>query len=433
MPPIHAAPAVFLREINGAWWFVDPDAKPFVSLGLNHVEAPLMLGDHNRSRTLKRYGDDFACEDGSWNPDGEAPRKWLTRVRTDMRQWGFNTFGYHTLAPRDMLGSGLYHVQRAGAYGIEPYRRNPVRPDLFSPACAAEIERRVAQVCTLSRTDPFCLGYAFADCPPWSSPEPNQQGLHPWVAALASAPASTPGKQAWMSHLLARYDDVATVARVYGLGGQTWDEVASVDDWSTVGDPAAVQADSTGMLAQLAERWYSLHAATVRREDPHRLILGDKLLCDPSGLPDYLLPILAKYTDLLYLQWFALFDEQVATLRDLHERTERPVLLGNSGFAVQIEGQPLRTKGILVDDHLRAGQCYADYLRAAMESGFVVGWHYCGYIEGRQGVTPDYDPTLERQCGLLDPFENEHTDALAWLRVANEHAAVWHARPAAAT
>jgi hypothetical protein len=222
---------------------------------------------------------------------------------------------------------------------------------------------------------------------------------------------------------------VAAVARVYGLGAQTWDEVASVDDWSTVGDPAAVQADSTGMLAQLTDRWYSLHAATVRREDPHRLILGDKLLCGADGLPDYLLPILDEHTDLLYLQWYAHFEEQQATLRDLHERTGRPVLLGDSSFAVQIEGQPLRTKGLLVEDHLRVGQCYADYLRAAMESGFVVGWHYCGYIEGRQGVTPDYDPTLERQCGLLDPFENEHSDALAWLRVANEHANIWHARP----
>ena len=426
MPNAHAAPPVFVRRVNGAWWFVDADAQLFVSIGLNHVEAPLMLGEHNRHHTIKRYGDDFVLPDGSWNPDGEGAKRWLSRVRADMKQWGFNTFGYHTLAPRDMLGGGMYYVQRAGAYGIEPYRRNPVLPDLFSTECEAEIRRRVAQICAVSRTDPYCLGYAFADRPPWSTA--TATGLHPWVARLAASPASTPGKKAWMKHLLTRYDDVEAVAAAYGLGAQSWDDLAAVDDWSTVGDPEAVRADSGAMLAQLAERWYRMHSETIRQHDPHRLILGDKLHCGASGIPEFLVPILTRYTNLLYIEWFAEFAEQEAVLRNLHEQTELPILLGNSGFAVQNEGESLRTKGLLVDDHLRAGQCYADYLRAAMESGFVVGWHYCGYMEGRQGVSPEYDPDLERLGGLLDPFENEHSDALAWLRVANEHANVWHAR-----
>jgi hypothetical protein len=428
MPSAHAAPAVSLRETNGAWWFVAPDGELFVSLGMNHVEAPLMLGEHNRQHTLKRYGDDFVGSDGSWNLESEAARRWLSRVRGDLTHWGFNTFGYHTLAPRDMLGNGFYYVQRATTYAIEPYRSEPNYPDLFAQACADRIDQRLTDLCRKCRTDPFCLGYAFADCPPWQTATGLGGGLHPWVLALASAPASTSGKQAWMSHLLSRYDDAAAVARIYNLPARSWDELGAATDWTGGEEPEAVQADSTGMLARLAERWYSLHCRTIRREDSRRLVFGDKLVCGPEGLPDYLTRIVGKYADVLCIQWYAPFPEQVEALRALHEATGKPILLGDSSFAVQNEGQRLRSKGILVRDQLEVGQKYANYLREAMEAGFVVGWHYCGYIEGRQGVCPDYDPTLERQCGLLDPFENEHTDAVAWIRVANEHANVWHAR-----
>ena len=425
----YAAPAVSLREVNGAWWFVDAGAQLFVSLGLNHVEAPLMLGPHNRRRTLKRYGADFVLPDGTPNPEGEGLRRWLKRVRVDMGVWGFNTLGYHTMVPQQLLGNGLHYVRRACTCGIEPYRRDVAYPDIFSDAFASDVERRLTPVCAEVREDPFCLGYAFADCPPWRVPAANAPATHPWIAHLASAPASTAGKQAWLQLLRERHESAEAVAKTYGLQAADWDGLAATDDWSAATDPKTARADSEAMLAQLAERWYHVHCEVVRREDPFRLVLGDKLVCGPEGLPDYLVPIVARYTDVLYIQWYARFDEQVEVLRDLHQRTGLPVLLGDSSFSVHLDCHSPHSKGIPVANHLEVGESYAGYLRAAMETGFVVGWHYCGYIEGRKGVTPDHAPTLERQCGLLDPFENEHADAVAWLRGANDHANIWHARP----
>ncbi|MCK5801462.1 MAG: hypothetical protein KAI66_01455 [Lentisphaeria bacterium] len=363
--------AVQLKKINDAWWFVSCEGEMFVSLGINHVEAPLMAGPHNRERTKGTYGSDFVNAEGLWNPEGDGVRRWTTRVRVDMRRWGFNTFGYHTMVPYQYLGSGLHYVRRAFTAAIEPYHRNMETPNIFSDTFADRTRRTLETVCADGCSDPYLLGYAFADCPPWRT--------------------DTAHAQLWL-------------------------------------DSLAVERGGGTSVEQLAEQWYRLHHDLVREFDPCTPILGDKLLLGPDGVPDYLIPLLKEYTDLVYVQWQGHFADQMDVLRDLHAATGLPILLGNSSFSVHLPCHKPHSKGSPVASQMEVGQAYADYLRAALSEPYIVGWHYDGYVEGRPGVEPDYDPTLCRQCGLLDPDERVHEDAVTWIRSANAHAMLWHSR-----
>lgn len=398
MARFSAAPAVSLREVNGAWWLVTPAGELFVSLGLNGVQAPAMLTPRSQRHTLNRYGEDFVGADGLWNPAGEGVRRWLGHVRKEFQQWGFNTFGYHTVAPREQLGGGLYYVCQACGQSPSGY------PDLFSAAFVADLDRRLSAVCAEARSDAACLGYAFADQPPWQE-TPLAAGLHPWVRQLAEAPAATAGKQAWLGILRTNHGSAASAAQVYGLAAEGWDDLAQARDWNP-GDGAG-GPDNQAMLALLADRWYRLHSQIVRREDPDRLILGDQLHAGPDGLPEFLVPVVSEYTDLLFVAGDVPFATQAESLRLLHQRTDLPVLLASSSPAPGPQ---------------EMGPGYADQLRAIMEAGYVVGWHYDGYL----------DPTAAEGAprGLVGPLGTVNTDAVTWLAAANQHADIWHARPA---
>lgn len=409
MPFSPTSSTMSLREVNGAWWLATPEGELVVSLGLNQVEAPLLLASSCRRHTLKRYGDDFARADGAWNPAGEGVRRWLAGVRRDFRQWGFNAFGYHTLAPRSLLGGGFHYICRLwpeplGGGGLEP-----VYPDVFAPEFAAGLETRLAALGADMRQDTACLGYAFADQPPWQESAPPGPGLHPWVRQLAEAPEASAGQRAWLGLLQASHASAAAAAAVHGLAAHSWEELAANRDWSrTPGEPLAAAADNQAMLGLIAARWYRLHARILRQADPGRLILGDNLRWRPGGLPDYLPPLLAEFTDLLCLECEAGWAGEIDRLQQLHRQTGRPVLLA-SAPGTSADGREL-------------GQAYADNLRLAMAAGFIVGWHHSGYLDA---AWPE-----AAASGLVDQFGNPRAGAPAWFGVANRHAEIWHARPA---
>ena len=46
-----------VKKINGSWWFIDPDGKKFISLGVNHIEPHLWLAPYNKKFTQNIKGN----------------------------------------------------------------------------------------------------------------------------------------------------------------------------------------------------------------------------------------------------------------------------------------------------------------------------------------------------------------------------------------
>ena len=40
--------------LDGIWWFVTPEGKQFVSLGMNHIEPVLLCSESNRELFMKK-------------------------------------------------------------------------------------------------------------------------------------------------------------------------------------------------------------------------------------------------------------------------------------------------------------------------------------------------------------------------------------------
>ena len=96
MAKVKGTGFIRVEEIDGVWWFVNPEGEPFLSMGVNHIEPHLWMGPYNLEHTIERYGSDFVLSDGRFNPDGEAVKKWIDRQVEVCGSLGFNTFAKHT-------------------------------------------------------------------------------------------------------------------------------------------------------------------------------------------------------------------------------------------------------------------------------------------------------------------------------------------------
>jgi len=434
LPPKTGSGFVRIEQRGGVWWLVGPDDKPFVTLGLNHVSPQVFLASYNREATIERYGTDIVGPNGRFNNDGAGAKKWMESVFADMRDWGFNSLGMHT-SPElnvDLYRRGAYYLAWVKPAKIDGWMEGrgsgPEKPDVFSGEFEAKSDEAAKRACGLCAEDPNLLGYCYCDLPHWSGPERSKQGGakrptvgasdSPWADALRSQPAGTAGKQAWIDLLKSRHASPAEAAAVYGLGASSWDQLASERDWSGANDAQAAANDSQAFMATIAERWYGVLHAAIRKYDQKHLIFGDKL--QYSRIPPFLYPILKKYVDVISIQDEEDLPDQMALFTRVYEGTGKPMISGDSSFSVQHKNQ-ISCKGRHVATYREVGDSYAAYLKGMLSLPFVVGWHYCGYVECWNALD-----RIPGNTGFKDPLGNVYTEAVGRVRAANALAIEWH-------
>jgi hypothetical protein len=119
-----------VEQIEGRWWFVDPDGHLLLSTGINGTPGG---------------GAGF----------GSGPGNERTNRRLDA--WGFNTGGQQRPGtvmlrwPRSLNFLGL--------------------PDVYSPQFAADIDSAASTQCSPRKNDPLLLGYFIGNEPPWNGRE----------------------------------------------------------------------------------------------------------------------------------------------------------------------------------------------------------------------------------------------------------------------
>ena len=151
-----------VEQIEGRWWFVDPEGHLFISTGLNGTPGG---------------GAGF----------GAGPGNERTNKRLDA--WGFNTGGERrpgTVMLRWPAGLNFLGL-----------------PDVYSSEYSASIDSAANAQCTPRRNDPLVLGYFVGNEPPWNGREAELCSLilaGPDTATKAAlkaflAPGDTPNRR----------------------------------------------------------------------------------------------------------------------------------------------------------------------------------------------------------------------------------------------
>ena len=247
--------------------------------------------------------------------------------------------------------------------------------------------------------------------------------VHGWVRAMMELEADAPGKQRWLEILRRNYADPAIAGQAYGVDDESWEELTQRTTWPEPVFKWKVYKDVNEFLPLIADAWYGMEAAALRRCDPNHLIFGDKFE-GAADLPSWLYPIIGRNFDLAYIQWYATAQRQENKLAEIHAATGKPVLMGDSSFSHPNEDVP-KPKGVHMKTREEVGDAYASYLESMMETPYVVGWHLCGYIDGSPDLVR-YHPYLAIQSGLVRRDGTPYEDTVAKVTAANARASEWH-------
>jgi hypothetical protein len=358
-----------VEKREGVWWLITPEGKPFFSMGVNVVDqgAPKDQYSSNRPEyaASRHYSDD---------------ESWRKATLGRLQAWNFNTLGAWSAESFADKGPPYTVVLDLGASIGAPWC------DLFSQKVAVQLDHLAQERVRRLRDDSNLLGY-FCD---------NELGWWDdtlFLYFLKEAPGNAT-RQILLSlleeHYLGDFDRLSADF-----------ETGTVRNFQELRQQSALKLKlhGQGMMVinefvfRLARRYYELVNDSIRRYDPHHLILGDRYA---NWYPQAVARAAGPYVDVISTNQAADWtDGNLADFycRSLHELAEKPVLISEFYFCARENRSGNKNSSAnfpTVDTQSQRASSFDVNLRTLAGLPFVVGAHWFQYYD---------EPTQGRRNG----------------------------------
>ena len=320
-----------VEQIDGRWWFITPEGNGFISMGMNHFDLAALKHKDNIHIFRNRYG-------------GSNDRYIVEGVAKPLREWGFNTIGWtqesvsgrwldpktllqhsHEWSPQQLQLTGLPFIYNLHFADIERFNMNPFYPDVFDEDFENWADYVARSVCVDLASEPFLLGYADVTLP----------------AFLRKAPGS-------------------------------WAENLNLED-----------PQDRKKLERIVRRYFEVTTQAIRRYDPNHMIFGPRFE-NPPNTPDWTIEIAGEYFDVILCNLFVTPEDIETKLSEWHKRSTRPILLSDMAFLAPTELLKVSPgSAAYVPDQKARGEAYQAFASKALSHPFILGWHWCAYLENR--------------------------------------------------
>lgn len=384
---VRAQASGFFRveQIEGRWWFITPDGHGFLSVAANHLDTSFLQASYNREH---------------WAPLLADPQGYTRMAVDDARAWNMTALGYGSAYQNPQFP----HVAAVRLTGVSTWMDESDFPDPFEAEFADAARQAARQVCTPRADNPFLVGYFLNDCLEWPRlGQASKRRALNWLDALKSRDQNSAGKRAYVELMQERHGTIGAFNAVYGTHFSGFDALQNDADFVHLlpVDVEAARADDASFLLLLARRFYSVACAAIREVDANHLILGE-VLEGNRGIPDAVLQAAREHFDVLAVQFYGAWKDQAAQVEAWHKRTGLPVLLADSCFSTVTPEMP-RPCGPRLKSHGARAEAFERYARQALKTPHVLGWHWCGYIDGSLALEP-----RQQHMGLKDAWGKPH-------------------------
>jgi hypothetical protein len=415
-----------VEKLGGKWWIIDPSGRSFYAVGTDHVDYSAIfcekLGYAPYHRNVEaKYGTES---------------KWAINSVDRLKQWNFNTLGagfspstYHRGLPYTAflsLGSGFSPIG-----DIAPRTTWTGFPDVFDPRYPKWCEQQARMQCSSCKDDPWLLGYFLDNELEWFGKDGAQTGL---VDETFKKPFDHPAKKALIEFLQARYPTIDALNQAWGIHETSWTDFAA-----STALPAASSAlshrDEKDFVKLIAERFFAITTAAIRRIDPHHMILG----CRFAGfMPDGVMGVAGKYCDIVSVNYYGRVDlnggyspDMPGVMKKYYSEAKRPLMLTEWSFPALDAGLPSQHgAGQRVATQKEKAFCFGVYQRALFSLPFMVGSDYFMWVdEPAQGVSPSFPE--DSNYGLVDVNDHPWADVTRVATSVNAMAQMIHSEKTA--
>ena len=291
---------------------------------------------------------------------GHGHQEDVVAIGEACKELGFNAYGYG--CPQELKGD-LPYLDSRQFVPSSLYRttdRSFGFVDIFDPDEQARLERQMANLCAANRKNPNLIGYCWTDLGAW--PLKNSTGKN-WVEFIRNLPDDAPGQQAYRDFLM------------------TWE-----------GDDT--NARDLAFLRLIAREYSRVLGEANRRYDPDHLIFGDRFTFE-TAIPEVIEEML-PYVDAIAIQpnFRPGFPRQ--EFDRIHKWTGKPILICD--FAIRFKDGNKQIRGWKPEENAGiAGERYAEYIREAFATPYILGSFWCNPIDSK----PGFNKTGIKQ-GLFD-------------------------------
>jgi hypothetical protein len=347
-----------VEKTDGRWWFVTPDGNAFLSLGVNHMDLAALKYPDNGYIFRQRYG-------------GDTDRFIREGIAEPLRQWGFNTVSWtqelvggvwmkpgsilrhsNEWTQRQFHVAGLPYVYNLKFADIENFNTHVHYPDVFDKEFEDWADYVARNVCVDMADDRLLLGYADVPVPGITADKPG-----------------------------------------------AWAEGLDLED-----------PDDLAKLRRIVRRYFEVTTQAIRRYDPNHLIFGPRFGL-PAEEPDWLLKLAGEYFDVLLMNRYVTPEQVRTDLARWHELTGRPVLISDMLYLAPTELLKVGNKAqSYVPDQKARGEAYATFAGAAFSQPYIVGLHWCAFIENRS-----------RKSGLKNYLDEPYEDCVSRMQEFNRN------------
>ncbi|QDT59956.1 hypothetical protein SV7mr_24700 [Stieleria bergensis] len=321
-PSESGLPNIRLSKIDGRHWLIGSDGKPFFAHGITHV---------GNARSKHDAMD----------------------VATACKRLGFNAYGYG--CPPELRSDMPYLEGWNDLVPISMYRGKGGRGegahkfvDIFDPKEQTRIAAGVQANCEKNKDNPNCIGYCWTDLATW--PLENQAKRN-WVDFTRSLPQDAPGQKAYQRFL------------------NTWD---GEDDKSR----------DQAFLRLIAREYFRVIGEANRKYDSEHIVFGDRLsfyTYDADVLKEML-----PWVDAIAFQPHFWGPYPKKQLDAIYKLSGKPILLCD--FSIRFkDGEKDVRNWKLSEDSIAAGKAYAEYVKAAIDTDYILGVFWCNPIDSSKG------------------------------------------------
>jgi hypothetical protein len=395
---------------NGKAWFLAPDGKPFLSMGVN------------------------AIGDGAWrapNPDfynpipnqhGGDPEAWFRSVDKRLAAWGFNTMGawcHPDLYRRKTPYCIILH--------LSPGEGTTRLDAVFSDAFAAVVKAK-ARAAEKTRNDPLLIGYFLDNEIPWWGEygwkDPSQKTLLEKYALWGS---DDPNKRALQAFFVDQYQ-----GRISDFNA-TW--ATRLPSFEALDAPITLipktrrqRADALAWTGRVADRFFEVCVRAVKEADPNHLVMGVRFAGEN---PWEVVSACGKWCDVVSVNHYdksGNIDRQL--LDNYYVRTMKPILITEYSFrAMENQSGDPNTKGadVTVATQEDRAEHLSRYARQALDLPYCVGLHWFSWAdESPKGRFDGEDSNY----GLVDIHDRPYDLLTRAHRELNHQAVRLHSRAA---
>jgi hypothetical protein len=322
-----------VEQVDGRWWFVDPDGHLFFST------SSTGMGGRGSDARLKGREDYFAVmpQTGfyTWNlarrHGAESNTKWIDLALRRMESWGLNTIGNWSDSRLWDAHRKAYAVNLRG-WGMETGYMG--MPDVYSDEFPKIVDKAAAEQCAPRKTDPYLLGYFIANEPPW----PGRESLV--VDIILERPPSA----------------IQREANAFLAGGDTPERRKQ-------------------FIYRAYDRYLEVINAAIRRHDPNHLNLG--LRFGGSAPPAEML-IASKAFDVYSMNVYSTAVNP-KVMEEIYRVTGRPIIVGEFHFGVP--GRGLAPGLVQVRDQAERGAAYRYYVEQAASFPAFIGSSWFQWVD----------------------------------------------------